>query len=129
MVCGADRVSPLGSYIMPEDAYIERGVLVLRCRKAAGNAFGSYPYSEGFVHTSGKKNDTYGYVEMRARFPAGRGVWPAWAAAFRVWRTTAPMPALPWEAVTVAPVPSNGWWCVCLPAASRADEFYRFQEP
>jgi len=73
------------SYIMPEDAYIENGTLVLRCRKAAGNAFGGYPYSEGFVHTNGKRNDTYAYVEIRARFPAGRGVWPAFWTLSQGW--------------------------------------------
>jgi beta-glucanase (GH16 family) len=62
---------------MPEDSYVQNGSLWLRCRKATGSEFGGYPYSEGFVHTDGKKNYTYGYVEIRARFPAGRGVWPA----------------------------------------------------
>jgi beta-glucanase (GH16 family) len=65
------------SYIMPEDAYLQNGALVLRCRKAVGSEFGGYPYSEGFIHTNGKQNYAYGYLEIRARFPGGRGVWPA----------------------------------------------------
>lgn len=62
------------SYITPEDSYLSNGSLILRCRK--GN-FGGYPYSEGFVHSNGRFRYRYGYVEIRARFPTGRGVWPA----------------------------------------------------
>jgi|GEM_PF-1117071 len=65
------------SYIMSEDSYVTNGMLVLRCRKASGKEFGGYPYSEGFVHSNGKLNFTYGYVEIRARYPRGKGVWPA----------------------------------------------------
>lgn len=66
------------SYIMPEDAYLQGGNLVLRSRKGSSNtAFGGFPYSEGFIHTDGKLNYKYGYVEIRAQFPRGKGVWPA----------------------------------------------------
>ncbi len=74
---GRHHTDDYASYIMPEDSYVQNGSLWLRCRKATGSEFGGYPYSEGFVHTDGKKNYTYGYVEIRARFPTGRGVWPA----------------------------------------------------
>lgn len=74
---GRHHTDDYASYIMPEDAYLRAGSLWLRCRKAAGNEFGGYPYSEGFIHSDGRMNYTYGYVEIRARFPAGRGLWPA----------------------------------------------------
>jgi beta-glucanase (GH16 family) len=65
------------SWITPEDSYLSGGSLWLRCRKATGGEFGGYPYSEGFVHSNGKLNYTYGYVEIRGRYPSGKGVWPA----------------------------------------------------
>lgn len=66
------------SYIMPEDAFLQNGSLVLRSRKGTTRtSFGGYPYSEGFVHTDGKFNYTHGYAEIRAKFPKGKGVWPA----------------------------------------------------
>jgi len=74
---GRHHTDDYASYIMPEDSYVSDGYLYLRCRKATGSEFGGYPYSEGFVHSNGKKNYTYGYVEIRARFPKGKGVWPA----------------------------------------------------
>lgn len=61
------------------------GSLWLRCRRAIGAEFGGYPYSEGFVHSDGKKNYTYGYAEVRARFATGTGVWPAFWTLSQGW--------------------------------------------
>jgi autotransporter-associated beta strand protein len=65
------------SWITSADSYLTNGSLMLRCRAAVSNEFGGYPWSEGFVHSNGKMNYTYGYVEIRARYPLGKGVWPA----------------------------------------------------
>lgn len=73
------------SYIMPEDSYEQGGSLWLRCRRATGTEFGGYPWSEGFVHSNGKKNYTYGYVEIRARCPLGKGIWPAFWTLSQGW--------------------------------------------
>ncbi len=59
--------------ITPEDTYLQNGDLVLRDRM--GN-FGQYKYSCGWAWT--KKWFTYGYFEMRAKYPKGNGQWPAW---------------------------------------------------
>jgi beta-glucanase (GH16 family) len=37
----------------------------------------TFPYSSGMVTSLGHFEFTYGYVEARARVPAGRGLWPA----------------------------------------------------
>ena len=74
---GQHHTDQYSSYITSADSYVQDGSLWLRCRKATGNEFGGYPWSEGFVFTDGIKNFTYGYVEIRARFAAGKGTWPA----------------------------------------------------
>ncbi|HOW72289.1 MAG TPA: family 16 glycosylhydrolase [Phycisphaerae bacterium] len=74
---GQHHTDQYASYITPADSYVQDGSLWLRCRKASGNEFGGYPWSEGFVYTDGIKNFTYGYVEIRARFATGQGTWPA----------------------------------------------------
>jgi len=73
------------SWITPEDSYVSNGSLWLRCRRATGNEFGGYPYSEGFVHTDGTRNYTYGYAEIRARFATGTGTWPAFWTLSQGW--------------------------------------------
>lgn len=73
------------SWITPEDSYVNGGSLWLRSRRAVGGEFGGYPYSEGFAHTNGKMNYTYGYAEVRARYPTGAGVWPAFWSLSQAW--------------------------------------------
>ncbi|MBI4845052.1 MAG: family 16 glycosylhydrolase [Candidatus Omnitrophica bacterium] len=61
-------------YYTPEDVYIENGMLVLRSQKRFMRGRG---YTSGLVETSGKVAFKYGRVEVRAKLPKGKGLWPA----------------------------------------------------
>jgi beta-glucanase (GH16 family) len=72
-------------YYLPDEAYVEKGCLRLRSRV---RDFGSQHYTSGRVDTSGKFAPAYGRFEIRARLPAGKGLWPAhWLyPQYRDWR-------------------------------------------
>jgi beta-glucanase (GH16 family) len=52
---------------------VSRGVLGITAARAAA----SLPYTSGIITTEHSFAQMYGYFEMRARLPAGRGLWPA----------------------------------------------------
>ena len=70
----------------PENARVENGCLILEARKehfqipagsrnANGRQFADYTAAS--LVTKGRQSWTYGRLEMRARLPQGKGVWPA----------------------------------------------------
>jgi beta-glucanase (GH16 family) len=61
-------------YYLPDEVYLQNGCLRLRSRV---RDFGSQHYTSGRVDTSGKFAPVYGRFEIRARLPAGKGLWPA----------------------------------------------------
>ncbi len=70
----------------PENARVENGLLILEARKEhfqipAGSrpthGLGFAEYTSASLATRGKQSWTYGRLEMRARLPQGKGVWPA----------------------------------------------------
>lgn len=61
-------------YYVPDDVYLEKGCLRLRSRV---RDYGSMHYTSGRVDTSGKFAAAYGRFEIRAKLPAGQGLWPA----------------------------------------------------
>jgi len=61
-------------YYVPDEVYVENGWLRLRSRV---RNFGSKHYTSGRVDTRGKFAPVYGRFEIRARLPAGQGLWPA----------------------------------------------------
>jgi beta-glucanase (GH16 family) len=68
------------NYLSDEDVLVEKGLLRLRSeqRSVEGDTPpGAYDYSSGMVSSHDKFSFLYGYIEIRARFPGGPGVWPA----------------------------------------------------
>lgn len=61
-------------YYVPDEVYIEKGCLRLRSRV---RDYGFQHYTSGRVDTSGKFAPVYGRFEIRAKLPAGKGLWPA----------------------------------------------------
>ena len=75
-----------------ENARIENGHLIIEARKdgeqlrgypeyakqlAGYPDYGGQDYSSARLFTKGKASWTYGYFEIRAKMPCGRGLWPA----------------------------------------------------
>lgn len=74
----------------PENAYIEDGCLVIEARKEHYDNQQYNPeskrwqeqwkdagYTSASLHTAKKREFLYGRMEVRAKLPEGRGVWPA----------------------------------------------------
>jgi len=58
----------------PENAYVSNGLLHIVARKESTNGFS---YTSARMKTEGFFSRKYGRFEFRAKFPAGRGFWPA----------------------------------------------------
>lgn len=56
-----------------ENVRVEEGVLVLEARLSDADA----EYTSGRVNSRGKQSFLYGRLDIRARIPEGKGVWPA----------------------------------------------------
>lgn len=61
-------------YYVPDEVLVEQGLLRLRSRQ---RDYGPQHFTSGRVDTSGKFAPTYGRFEIRAKLPAGQGLWPA----------------------------------------------------
>ncbi len=70
----------------PENARVENGMLIIEARREhfpipanSPNAHGRdfADYTSASLCTKGKQSWTYGRLEMRAKLPQGKGVWPA----------------------------------------------------
>lgn len=67
-------------YIMDDDILLEDGILKLRAQKRTIEGTeppGRYDYTAGWISTRNKFAWLYGRIEIRARYPAGDGMWPA----------------------------------------------------
>jgi beta-glucanase (GH16 family) len=77
-------------YIMDDDVIVENGLLRLQAQRrtiTGDNPPGRYEYTAGWVSTHYHFDFTYGYVEVRARFPHGQGIWAAFwmVASDHIW--------------------------------------------
>ncbi len=61
-------------YYTPEDVFVRGGNLVLRSQRRER---GGRPYTSGLVETKGRFSFRFGRVEVRAKLPGTKGVWPA----------------------------------------------------
>lgn len=72
-----------------ENAELRDGRLVITARKEARSAepdWGGQPYSSTRLLTKGRAEWTYGYFEIRAKLPCGKGSWPAiWTLGHGEW--------------------------------------------
>lgn len=65
------------------------GYLVLEARQ---EPYGSVNYTSARMLTMGKKDFTYGRIDVRAKLPKGQGVWPA------IWMLGSNIASTPWPA-------------------------------
>jgi beta-glucanase (GH16 family) len=59
---------------------VQNGVLQISARPAPAGTeamLGGYRYTSGLITTQPSFSQAYGYFEMRARLPMGKGLWPA----------------------------------------------------
>jgi len=57
-----------------KNAFVSNGNLIIEARK---EAIGGFNYSSARLTTQNKKTFTYGRVDIRAKLPKGKGIWPA----------------------------------------------------
>ncbi len=63
---------------LSSQSFLEGGQLHLRAERRATRVFGiTQPYISGMVTTRGRFTQRYGYFEISAKVPSGRGMWPA----------------------------------------------------
>ena len=60
-------------FYRPENASVAGGMLTITAKE---EPFGGYLYTSARMRTLGKGEWTYGRMEMRAKMPIGRGLWP-----------------------------------------------------
>jgi len=56
------------------NCFVSNGNLIIEARKESINGFN---YSSSRITTQNKKAFTYGRIDMRAKLPVGKGIWPA----------------------------------------------------
>jgi beta-glucanase (GH16 family) len=75
-----------------ENARVEHGMLVIECRKDHFTPKDHAPvdYTSASLTTVERANWRYGRIEVRAKLPRGKGVWPA------IWTLGTDFPKVPW---------------------------------
>lgn len=73
----------------PENVFLSQGNLVIEARK---EDYGGSHYTSARITTQGKKEFTYGRVDIRAKLPVATGMWPA------LWMLGSNITSVPWPA-------------------------------
>jgi beta-glucanase (GH16 family) len=72
-----------------KNVFVSNGNLIIEARKQPINGF---DYSSGRITTQNKKAFTFGRIDIRAKLPVDKGIWPAlWMLGTNI--TTVPWPA------------------------------------
>jgi beta-glucanase (GH16 family) len=58
----------------PKNIFVSNGNLIIEARKESISGFN---YSSGRMTTQNKKSFTFGRIDIRAKLPGGKGIWPA----------------------------------------------------
>jgi beta-glucanase (GH16 family) len=67
------------SYTVDDDVILSDGILRLRTERRdveGSEAPGKFAYTQGLISTHDKFSFEHGYVEIRAKYPGGKGLWP-----------------------------------------------------
>lgn len=65
-------------YYTDRNAFVEDGCLVIEAREElVRDAWGVYRYTSARLTTKGKFHIKHGRIEIRAKLPRGKGIWPA----------------------------------------------------
>ncbi len=73
----------------PQNSFVSSGNLVIEARK---ENFGSNGYTSARLTTQNKKIFTYGRIDIRAKLPVAKGMWPA------LWMLGNNISSVPWPA-------------------------------
>jgi beta-glucanase (GH16 family) len=58
----------------PKNTFVSNGNLIIEARK---ETFDRYSYTSGRMTTQDKKTFKFGRIDIRAKLPVGKGIWPA----------------------------------------------------
>ncbi len=72
----------------PENIYLDNGKLVIQAKK---ESFMGSSYTSSRILTKGKKEFTFGRIDIRAKLPVAKGLWPAlWMLGKKIDQTNWP---------------------------------------
>ena len=58
----------------PDNIFFQDGKLIIEARK---ESYGGKEFTSSKIKTSGKKSMKFGRIDVRAKLPTGKGIWPA----------------------------------------------------
>ncbi|MDZ7880849.1 MAG: family 16 glycosylhydrolase [Saprospiraceae bacterium] len=72
----------------PDNIYLDNGKLIIQAKK---EAFSGREYTSSRILTKGKREFTFGRIDIRAKLPVAKGLWPAlWMLGKKIDQTSWP---------------------------------------